>query len=163
MQYRTGNPRGGFPQVRGLPDYAYYSQPAGVLSPGDPGMSILPKLATTDTPGVTRRLPALTDWLFPNCSLCAFTHTWYIKICPGFHRTAVLLSGLSPYCCSMPMTHRQGSTWISLTIRRTQSPNTCINSYETLYSLSKTSKCLSQDRRTKLPHQRVTSSLAHTL
>ena len=52
-------------------------------------------------PGVTRRLPAPTDRLFPNCSLCAFNHTGYAKICPGFHLTAVMLSRLSPYCCSI--------------------------------------------------------------
>ena len=49
VQYRTGNPRGGFPRVRELPDYDSSFQPAGA--------PISPKLAPTDTPGITRRLP----------------------------------------------------------------------------------------------------------
>ena len=99
VQYRTGNPRGGFPRVRGSLDYVSFSQPAGALSPGAPGMPISPKLAPTDTPGVTRRPPTFTDRLLPNRSLYAFTHTWYTKTCPGFHRTAVILSRLSLYRC----------------------------------------------------------------
>ena len=75
VQYRTGNPRGGFPRVWGLPDYDSFFQPVGVLSPGAPGMPISPKLAPTDSPGVTRRLPAFTDRLYPNCSLCAHSLT----------------------------------------------------------------------------------------
>ena len=50
VQYRTGNPRGGFPRVRGLPEYDSSFQPAGALSPGALRMQISPKLAPTDTP-----------------------------------------------------------------------------------------------------------------
>ena len=147
VQYRTSNPRGGFPRVRGLPDYNSFVQPAGALSPGTPGMPISPKLAPTDTPRVTRRLPASTGRLFLNCSLWGFTH----------NHASTNMYGLSPYCCSTPnrTIHHQGSTWISLSIHRTQSPqHLYIDSHNTLYfyhvSLSRPQQQLSSLRKLRV-------------
>ena len=87
VQYRTGNPRGGFPRVRGLPDYNSFVQPGGALSPSAPGMLISPKLAPTDTPDDFR--PPPTNYSRTALSAHALTIS-RLQVCPGFHRTAVL-------------------------------------------------------------------------
>ena len=163
MQYRTGNLRGGFPRVRGLPDYDSFIQPVGALSPGAPRMPISPKLAPTDTPGVTRRLPASTGRLLPNCSLCAFTHNHAsAKYVRAFTVSLLYLSGLSPYRCSTPnrTIHHQVSTWISLSNYppNTIPPNTCISIHTTRFtfyiiyhvSLSRTQQQQSSPRKLRV-------------
>ena len=114
-----------------------------------PKFRYCPNWATTDTPGVTRRLPASTGRLLPNCSLCAFTHNHVsTKSVRAFTVPLLYSSGISPYCCSTPnqTIHHQRSTWISLTIHRTGSPqHLYIDSHNTLYFLYTTSICLSQD------------------
>ena len=138
VNHRTSNPRGGFPQFRGLPDFDSFVQLAGALSPGAPGMPISPKLAPTNIPGVTRRIPASTGRILPN-TLCAFTHNHAsTKYVWAFTVPLLYSSGLSPYHCSTRnrTIHHQGSTWISLTIHRTQSPqHLYIDSHNTLYFL----------------------------
>ena len=89
-------------RVRGLPDYDSSFRPAGVLSPGAPAMPISPKLAPTDTPGVTLRFLASTGRLLPNCSLCAFTHnhvyTKYVRVFRG--------TGVTQYWLEEPLINK---------------------------------------------------------
>ena len=88
-------PGGGFPPVRGLQDY---ESPARLAGP------ILPKLGFHRHPGITRLPSTSACRIFPNRSLCTFTH----------NRVLTNMSGLSPYCCSMcPGFHRAAVLFLS--------------------------------------------------
>ena len=105
--------RGGFPPVRGLPDYESSVLLAGALLSGAPECRYCHNWAITDTPGSPDYLRHLSVG-YSRTALSSHSLTIaYLQICPGFHRTAVLrvraftvlqllVSGLSPYCCSTP-------------------------------------------------------------
>ena len=164
MQYRTGavpdrQSPGGFPRVRGLPDYVSSSQPAGALTPGAPGMPISPKLAPTNTPrshlttsGLHR--PVTSELLSPRIHShlvyknmsglspyrCYTVRAFTVPLlyCSGFHRTAVL---------SLDESHTtwdpHGSPYLST---EHNPPNTFISIHTTHFTLSITYSSLSQDR-----------------
>ena len=90
VQYRTSNPHGGFPLVRGLTDYeSLCSRLVGALSPGTPGMPISPTLAPTDTP---RSHPTTSHIRLADTPKALSLH---IHSQSRVHN----MSGLSPYCC----------------------------------------------------------------
>ena len=80
-------PGGGLPRVRGLPDYDSTTPPAGARLSGTPEMPILTQLSYH---GRTRILLPQAGRIFPNSSICTFTH----------NHVFTKVSGLSPYCCS---------------------------------------------------------------
>ena len=126
-------PRGGFPPVRGIPDYESSALLAGALP--DIPEPLFRSLHIHSQSRIYKDVWAFTVLLFYVSGLSPYC----CSTCPGFHHTAVLrvraftvllfyVSGLSPYCCSTPIwtIHKQVSPWILSTIHRTQSPNTCI-------------------------------------
>ena len=108
VQYRTGNPRGGFPRVRGLPDYISSSQAAVRSHRALPECRYRPNWLPPTPPESPDDLwPPPTG--YSRTALNAHSLTLgiqkYVRFTvpllyyPGFHRTAVL-------CLSEPHTTR---------------------------------------------------------
>ena len=99
VQYRTGNPRGGFPRVRGLPDYPL---PAGRC--GLTGHSRNANIAQTGSHRHPRSHPTTSDIRWPDTpellSLRIHSQSRVYKYVRAFTILLLYTSGLSPYCCS---------------------------------------------------------------
>ena len=130
VQYRTGNPRGGFPRVWGLPDYVSSSQPVRshwTLPECRYRPNWLPP--TPPEPPDDRRPPptsySRTGLSAHSLTLGKHKYVWAFTVpllyYPGFHRTAVL-----HVCLSEPHTTRDphGSPYFST---EHNPPNTCIS------------------------------------
>ena len=157
MQYWTGNPRGGFPPVRGL----RIPRPAGRCALTRRSRSAdIAQTGSHRHPIITRLPSTSACRIIPNCSLCTFTHNrvftnmsglspYCCYICPGFHRTAVL--GVRAFTILLFYSYlNYTQTCIPMDL-----PNNPLNTIpqhlyidlnNTLYWLTKSSICLSQDR-----------------